>query len=313
MYLTARAALRRGRAGSAAQPLSAVAAAAAHGTLLGARGNSGVILSQMLRGFAHSVRHRDEIDTLPARARHARSGRRGARRADQAGRGDDHLGRGSGRRRGLPAGGARARLLPARPTPCVRAANDALDRTPEQLPALKEAGVVDSGGAGFCYFLEGVLRFLARARPRARRRFRAARCARASSPASRWSATTASAPSSCSRTRRVEAHPLRDVLEPHGDSLLVIGAAPTIKVHVHTGRAGAGARRSPPGTARVTRRKVEDMARQHTLLVVDAPARAFGDRRGRAGRGLRPHRARARRRRDDPRPGRRQPLRRATC
>ena len=63
MFLTAKAALREAstvRDG----PLAAVAAAAAKGSLLGARGNSGVIFSQMLRGFAHSVRHRESIDTF---------------------------------------------------------------------------------------------------------------------------------------------------------------------------------------------------------------------------------------------------------
>src|SRR6202161_2625120 len=63
MFLTAKAALREG--GKARpRPLSEVPAPAANGSLLGARGNSGVILSQMLRGFAHSVRHRETIDTF---------------------------------------------------------------------------------------------------------------------------------------------------------------------------------------------------------------------------------------------------------
>jgi uncharacterized protein len=73
----------------------------------------------------------------------------------------------------------------------------------------------------------------------------------------------------------VEAYPLRDELERHGDSLLVIGGIPTIKVHVHT---------ASPDTVKaiaakygsVTRWKREDMAQQHTLLVVDAPAKAVG-------------------------------------
>src|SRR5665213_4390433 len=63
MFLTAKAALAEARK-VRSRELSAVAAAAAHGSLLGARGNSGVILSQMLRGFAHSVRHRPAIDTF---------------------------------------------------------------------------------------------------------------------------------------------------------------------------------------------------------------------------------------------------------
>ncbi|MBV9439593.1 MAG: DAK2 domain-containing protein, partial [Candidatus Eremiobacteraeota bacterium] len=63
MYLTARAALKEASP-VRGLPLFAVAAAAANGSLLGARGNSGVILSQMLRGFAHSVRHRAAVDTF---------------------------------------------------------------------------------------------------------------------------------------------------------------------------------------------------------------------------------------------------------
>ena len=63
MYLTARSALAEVQRAKG-EPLSSVAAAAAHGSLMGARGNSGVILSQMLRGFAHNVRHRPQIDTL---------------------------------------------------------------------------------------------------------------------------------------------------------------------------------------------------------------------------------------------------------
>src|SRR5438552_1372554 len=63
MYLTLRqAAIEAAKVRSA--PLHAVAEAAAHGSLMGARGNSGVIMSQMLRGFAHHVRGRTEIDSV---------------------------------------------------------------------------------------------------------------------------------------------------------------------------------------------------------------------------------------------------------
>ena len=63
MYLTVRSAmLEAGKVQT--RNLAEVAAAAAQGSLMGARGNSGVIISQMLRGFAHHVRHRDEIDTF---------------------------------------------------------------------------------------------------------------------------------------------------------------------------------------------------------------------------------------------------------
>src|SRR5208282_6374891 len=62
LYLTVKAALFEANRVKD-QPLSVVAAAAASGALLGARGNSGVIFSQMLRGFANSVRGCERIGT----------------------------------------------------------------------------------------------------------------------------------------------------------------------------------------------------------------------------------------------------------
>ena len=232
MYLTAKAGMAAARA-VRGRALSEVAAAAAHGSLLGARGNSGVILSQMLRGFAHGVRHRDVDRHVPARACDARGGRRGARRADEARRGDDPVGRRCRRGRGVPAGGARARLLPSRER---RAARGERRARPHARPAARAQG--------------GRRRRLRAARgsatswkascassprtSRARPRFRAARCDAPRSRGSRSSARTASARSSCSRTRRSSRSPCAMSSREHGDSLLVIGRAPTIKVHVHT-------------------------------------------------------------------------------
>ena len=105
----------------------------------------------------------------------------------------------------------------------LRAANDALDRTPEQLPALKEAGVVDSGGAGLCYFLEGVLRFLPEATVRTtafpRRPVRSSAFTRQQVVGDNHWCTEF-----VLEDATVDAHPLRDELDRHGDSLLVIGA-----------------------------------------------------------------------------------------
>lgn len=272
MFLTAKAALREARA-VRDQPLAAVAAAAAHGSLLGARGNSGVILSQMLRGFAHSVRHRESIDTfqLSLAMREAVAAARAALTKPVEG---------TILSVATAAADEAYRLAVREPDfyrladAVLRAANDALDRTPEQLPALKEAGVVDSGGAGFCYFLEGVLRFMPEQTKRTtafpRRPVRSNVFTRQQVVGENRFCTEF-----VLEQAAVEAHPLRDELERHGDSLLVIGAAPTIKVHLHTGapdvvRGIAGRHGS------VTRWKVEDMARQHTLLVVDKPARAVG-------------------------------------
>ena len=64
-------------------------------------------------------------------------------------------------------------------------------------------------------------------------------------------------------------HPLRDLLEPQGESLIVAGAAPTIKVHMHTAHPDdVQTIAAKHGT--LTRIKVENMAEQHHVLVVDA-------------------------------------------
>jgi uncharacterized protein len=267
MYLTVRSAmLEASKVGGT--NLAEVAAAAAQGSLMGARGNSGVIISQMLRGFAHHVRHRSEIDTfvLATAMREAVAAARQALLRPVEG---TILSVADAAAEAAYKTALHERDFYRLGTAIVRAANEALDRTPEQLPVLKEAGVVDSGGAGFVYFVEGVLRFLPESKTRT--------TAFPRRPVKQNVFTAAQAVGEnkyCTEFVLQDATTtvgeLRHLLESRGESLLVIGAPPTIKVHVHTddpervqeiaGRHG-----------RLTRVKVDNMERQHELLVVDAP------------------------------------------
>ncbi len=271
MYLTARSALNelgkvRGK------PLAAVAAAAARGSLLGARGNSGVILSQMLRGFAHNVRHRPEIDSLDL-ALAMREGVAAARASLVKPVEGTIISVATAAADAAYNLSQRETDLYRLATGVVRAAAEALERTPEQLPVLKEAGVVDSGGAGLVYFLEGILRFLPETQTRA--------TAFPRRPPRRRAFTAQQVVGSyhfCTEfileDTPLEPHALRDLLNVKGDSLLVIGGPPTLKVHIHTDDPGAVlAIAAEHGT--LTREKVDDMARQHQLLVVESPRKAF--------------------------------------
>ncbi|MHB8703053.1 MAG: DAK2 domain-containing protein [Candidatus Tyrphobacter sp.] len=267
MYLTLRSAALEAYAAGAG-PVSSVAAAAAQGALMGARGNSGVILSQMLRGFAHHVRHREAVDAFGV-AMALREAALAARQAllkpvdgtivSVADAAADAAYRLALHERDL------VRLLSG----VLRAANDALERTPDQLPALKEAGVVDAGGAGFVYVLEGALAFLPEVRVRAtafpRRPVRAhVFTARQDVGELRYCTELVLEDATCS------VFELRRALEPRAESLLVVGAPPTIKVHVHTDEPervrAVAARYGTP-----TRVKVDDMEHQHTMLLVDRP------------------------------------------
>ena len=139
--------------------MAIVCQAISHGSLMGARGNSGVILSQILRGLAggcrglHEVGANDFAAALTAASTAAygavmkpiegtiltvvRSAAEGA--ADAVGSGATLLG-----------------VLEA----SRAAAGEALAQTPELLPVLKNAGVVDAGGAGFCLLLDAALAVL---------------------------------------------------------------------------------------------------------------------------------------------------------
>ncbi len=137
---------------------SAVAAALAHGALMGARGNSGVILSQICRGLAEGVEGEARLDG-PSLARGFRFATDRAYRAV----GDPKEGTilTVARRAAEAAEAAAAATATATAqqvlAAALEAAGEALRHTPEQLPVLREAGVVDAGGQGLVILLEGAL------------------------------------------------------------------------------------------------------------------------------------------------------------
>ena len=143
----------------AAEPaMDTTCKAISHGSLMGARGNSGVILSQILRGLAGTFGEADGGRVNPARMAEA------LKRASTAAY-DAVLKPIEGTiltvvRESADAAAA-AVTDGATMSAVLRAARDAgrdaLARTPEMLPVLKEAGVVDAGGAGFLLLLDSAI------------------------------------------------------------------------------------------------------------------------------------------------------------
>ncbi len=140
--------------------VGAVAQALSHGALMGARGNSGVILSQIWRGFARALHEaeRFDADQLAAALREA---------CDTAYKGVIKPVEGTiltvSRAMAEAAEAAVAEGtedLTALLEHIASHAQEALERTPEQLPVLKQAGVVDAGGAGLVVILEGMLMYV---------------------------------------------------------------------------------------------------------------------------------------------------------
>ena len=131
-----------------------LAKAISSGSLRGARGNSGVILSQLLRGFTKAIREEQEIDTalLAAACQRARDTAYKAVMKPK-----------EGTILTVASGIAEKAAQMAEETddlevfiPAVLAyAEEVLEKTPEMLPVLKEAGVVDSGGQGLIEVIKG--------------------------------------------------------------------------------------------------------------------------------------------------------------
>ena len=136
-----------------------MAAAVSQGALMGARGNSGVILSQLWRGFSRALHNQETLDgpTLVRAFAEAR---------DTAYKGVVRPVEGTILTVAKDVAAAAEAALAETDSPCeilervVLAADASVQRTPDLLPVLKQAGVVDSGGKGLFFILEGILRYM---------------------------------------------------------------------------------------------------------------------------------------------------------
>ena len=141
-------------------PLADICHAVTHGSLMGARGNSGVILSQILRGLCEVVSQATEPDPQLVAEAFARS----VTVAFQAVRKPIEgtmLTVLRDAAESAPAAVAEGRDLAGVLKVVVDASYDSVSRTPDLLPVLKEAGVVDAGGFGLAILFEGFTTALA--------------------------------------------------------------------------------------------------------------------------------------------------------
>ena len=141
------------------QTVGDVAAAAAEGAHHGSRGNSGVILGQILRGFSHALRGKDEItaDDLAVALHQASEAAYDAVPAPVEGTILTVSREISAAATSSAESTTDMRKLLAS---VVEEADKSVRRTPDQLPVLKKAGVVDSGGKGLFFVFEGMYRAL---------------------------------------------------------------------------------------------------------------------------------------------------------
>jgi DAK2 domain fusion protein YloV len=242
--------------------LSAMARRAAHGALMGARGNSGVILSQIFRGFCMGVGTDSAVDAKGL-ARAFRQGAEVAYRAVIKPTEGTMLTVARDAAAGAEAAAGKGNDVTEVVKAASEAAAEAVERTPEQLPILKQAGVIDAGGFGLQLILEGFLKRMKGERLEAFERpaTQHARPKQIEAPTAGWGYCT----EFIINGDDLSVENVRGEILRHGDSALVVGDESAIKVHVHT-QEPAVVIGYASGVGRLTRLKVDDMSSQHHRL-----------------------------------------------
>src|SRR6056297_156711 len=217
-----------------------ITSALAQGALMGARGNSGVILSQLLRGFSQANERVKNLNTknLAAGIENASkiayqgvlkpvegtiltvSRKAGEEAQSSYEDGYDILG-----------------ILEN----TYEAAEKALEKTPEQLPKLKEAGVVDAGGVGFVTILKAVYKEL-----KGDLSFSHETELEVVETEEKEVSTEKLEYTYCTQTliytkeevNNINIEKIREELQEYGDSIMVVGSGNIIKIHIHTNNPG---------------------------------------------------------------------------
>jgi uncharacterized protein len=223
-----------------------IVASVARAALLGARGNSGVILSQLIRGAAEELASRpgELVDPVLISAALARA-------ADQAygsvrdpaegtiltvvremsARVASELAHRKDGRLGADASAEEQNAVIADVIEsALDAGKDSVERGPDLLPVLREAGVVDAGGYALTVLLAGIVGALRGSEPPALEHQAAARVTHPQHSSSTYRYCTNFAVTGTG----LEQRRFIPVLERLGDSVLVVGDQTTLKVHVHT-------------------------------------------------------------------------------
>ena len=274
MYLTMRATMDEAYQ-SGSETANAVASAMARGAFMGARGNSGVILSQMLRGMANSFSEKERFNGVDFAAALDEAAASAQKAVSHPVEGTiltvmRAVAAAASTRSKKLRGGLKSVLAAA-----VDAAKDAVASTPSLLPALREAGVVDAGGQGLYVMLEGALRYLrgdlASLAPLA-----------AQDPGKTWLKATGvlhdggeSGYGFCTEFlvngRGLDAKSTLERMLELGDSVLVVGDESLLRVHLHTADP-AVAIAYGKSLGEVTQEKVENIEEQAERFVARVQA-----------------------------------------
>jgi DAK2 domain fusion protein YloV len=267
MLLTLQSAVEDIKESSAAE-VSKIAKLASHGSLMGARGNSGVILSQIFRGFARAVEGKSSLKPAELAAAFEEAANAAYRAVNKPTEGTILTVAREAGRAAAAAATAPDATVPSVIAAAAAGARAAVLKTPSQLQILREAGVVDAGGFGLQIILDGMLKTVEEAE--------------SSTDGHGASVQAASVPSQVAVTlpeegwgycteflidgNGLDLDEIRTRIEALGNSVLVVGEPELVKVHVHTDDPTEVIRLAG-GYGKLLKLNVGDMSTQHKRIL----------------------------------------------
>ena len=235
MLLTLQSAVEDIKESNAAE-VSKIAKLASHGSLMGARGNSGVILSQIFRGFARAVEGKSSLTPAELATAFEEAANAAYRAVNKPTEGTIlTVAREAGRSASAAASSPDA-TVPRVIAAAASGARAAVLRTPSQLQILRDAGVVDAGGFGLQIILEGMLKTVEESESSLAALSVSLPVALPASqvavalPEEGWGYCT----EFLIEGTNLDLDRIKHQIESLGNSVLVVGEPELVKVHVHT-------------------------------------------------------------------------------
>jgi uncharacterized protein len=235
MLLTLQSAVEDIKESDAAE-VSKIAKLASHGSLMGARGNSGVILSQIFRGFARAVEGKSSLTPAELAAAFEEAANAAYRAVNKPTEGTIlTVAREAGRAAAAAASSPDAKVAHVIAA-AAAGARAAVLKTPSQLQILREAGVVDAGGFGLQIILEGMLKSVEEIEsslgglPASAPSAPVASQVAIALPEGGWGYCT----EFLIEGSNLDLDRIKTQIEALGNSVLVVGEPELVKVHVHT-------------------------------------------------------------------------------
>ncbi|QGU95245.1 DAK2 domain-containing protein [Clostridium bovifaecis] len=250
------------------QSISEIAKRIARGALMGARGNSGVILSQIFRGIAKGLEGKDEVDA----ADFAKSIAEGSKFAYKAVMRPTEgtiltIIRAAGE---SAISSSETNIVKLLEKVCKYSEN-VLNKTPDMLPALKEAKVVDAGGMGLLIILQGMYEALSEnieAKVEVIKETGEVinKSAQASINAEDIKYGYCTEFFVLTKDASDKAQDLKRLFDPVGDSMIVVGVDDIIKVHIHTNDPGWVLSEAVK-IGELSKIKIDNMREQHRQIL----------------------------------------------